>query len=129
MKLIDSEKADESSAEHVEKHRALALESRAEIMIARGKKREAIGSYQDLLELPIANADATRKGYDSVRYRLGQLLFETGDLKGAEKTWAGLSSDEKSLWKRLAAEQMTGAKWREEYKKYIERIPAAAEIR
>jgi len=29
----------------------------------------------------------------------------------------------------LAAEQMNGAKWREEYKKYIERIPAAAEIR
>jgi len=133
MKLIDAEKADydsgKSNGQAVEKHRALTLESRAEIMIARGKKREAITSYQDLLELPIANADATRKGYDSVRYRLGQLLFETGDLKGAEKTWAGLASDEKSLWKRLAAEQMTGAKWREEYKKYIERIPAAAEIR
>jgi tetratricopeptide (TPR) repeat protein len=129
MKLIDAEKVDEKNGQTIEKHRALALESRAEIMIARGKKRDAIESYQDLLELPIANEDATRKGYDSVRYRLGQLLFENGDLKGAEKTWAGLATDEKSLWKRLAAEQMTGAKWREEYKKYIERIPAAAEIR
>ncbi|MBN8539955.1 MAG: tetratricopeptide repeat protein [Deltaproteobacteria bacterium] len=133
MKMIDADKGIEGAPKDVslaaEKHRASALESRAEIMIARGKKREAVGSYQALLELPIANADATRKGYDSVRYRLGQLLFETGDLKGAEKTWAGLAADEKNLWKRLAAEQMTGAKWREEYKKYIERIPAAAEIR
>ncbi len=125
MKMIDSEK----QIGAVEKHRALALESRAEILIARGKKRDAIDSYRSLLELPIANADDTRKGYDSVRYRMGQLMFETGDLKGAEKAWAGLAPDEKSLWKRLAAEQMTGAKWREEYKKYIERIPAAAEIR
>lgn len=125
MKILDTEKEGPTA----EKHKALALESRAEIMIARGKKREAIDSYQKLLELPIAQADATRKGYDSVRYRLGQLMFETGDLKGAEKTWSGLASDEKNLWKRLAAEQMTGAKWREEYKKYIERIPAAAEIR
>lgn len=132
MKLIAEEKtanAGTTDGPAIEKHRALVLETRAEIMMARGKKHEAIGSYRDLLDLPIANADATRKGYDSVRYRMGQLLFETGDLKGAENAWADLASDEKSLWKRLAAEQMTGAKWREEYKKYIERIPAAAEIR
>lgn len=123
--LASSEKAGESG----EKTKASALETRAEVQLARGKRPEAIESYRSLLEMPVASADASRSGYDSVRYRLGQLLFETGDLKGAESTWGELTKNEKNLWSRLAAEQMSGAKWREEYKKYIDRIPAAAEIR
>jgi tetratricopeptide (TPR) repeat protein len=106
-----------------------ALEMRAEVLLACGKQKEAIASYQSLLEMPVANADVTRNGYDSVRYRLGQLLFDTGELKEAEATWGQLAKDDKSLWRRLASEQMSGAKWRDEYKKYIERIPAAAEMR
>jgi hypothetical protein len=33
------------------------------------------------------------------------------------------------MWARLALEQMQGAKWPNEYKKYLNRIPAAAELR
>lgn len=109
--------------------RTAALETRAEVLLARGNKKEAIASYRSLLEMPITTADTSRRGYDSVRYRLGQLLFETGDLKAAEEVWGQLTNDEKSLWRRLASEQMSGAKWRDEYKKYIDRIPAASEIR
>lgn len=113
----------------LEKQKAGALEVKAEVALARGKPKEAIQAFATLLELPVANADASRKGFDSVRYRLGKLQFEAGDLKAAETTWKGLAQDEKNLWRRLASEQMSGAKWRDEYKKYIERIPAAAEIR
>lgn len=109
--------------------RTAALETRAEVLLARGKKKEAIASYRSLLETPIALADSSRQGYDSVRYRLGQLLFDAGDLKAAEEVWGELTKDEKSLWRRLASEQMSGAKWRDEYKKYIDRIPAASEMR
>ncbi len=112
-----------------EKIKTSALEIRAEVLLARGKRKEAIASYKSLLEMPVASADATRNGYDSVRYRLGQLLFDTGELKEAETTWGELAEDGKSLWRRLASEQMSGAKWRDEYKKYIDRIPAAAEMR
>lgn len=112
-----------------EKVKTAALETRAEILLARGKRKDAIESYRSLLEMPIANADASRHGYDSVRYRLGQLLFDTGELKQAEEAWGQLAKDDKSLWRRLATEQMSGAKWRDEYKKYIDRIPAAAEMR
>lgn len=113
----------------LEKQKAGALEVKAEVALARGKPKEAIQAFATLLELPVANADASRKGFDSVRYRMGKLQFEAGDLKSAETTWKGLAQDEKNLWRRLASEQMSGAKWRDEYKKYIERIPAAAEIR
>lgn len=113
----------------LEKQKAGALEIKAEVALARGKQKEAIQAFATLLELPVANADASRKGFDSVRYRMGKLQFEAGDLKAAEATWKGLAQDEKNLWRRLASEQMSGAKWRDEYKKYIERIPAAAEIR
>lgn len=119
----------EKSGEAGEKLKTSALETRAEIMLARGKKSEAIASYRTLLEMPVANADVSRGGYDSVRYRLGQLLFDTGELKEAEKAWGELAKDGKSMWSRLASEQMSGAKWRDEYKKYIDRIPAAAEMR
>lgn len=112
-----------------EKIKTAALETRAEIMLARGKRKEAIASYRSVLEMPIANADLSRNGYDSVRYRLGQLLFDVGELKQAEEAWGQLAKDDKSLWRRLAGEQMNGAKWRDEYKKYIDRIPAAAEMR
>lgn len=119
----------EKAGEAGEKTKAAILETRAEVFLAQGKRNDAIESYRALLTMPVATAEGSRSGYDSVRYRLGQLLFEAGDLKGAETAWGELSKNEKNLWSRLAAEQMSGAKWREEYKKYIDRIPAAVEIR
>lgn len=131
--LAAAEKTIAASAEQsnfeAEKIKTTALETRAEVLLARGKRKDAIASYRAVLEMPVANADASRGGYDSVRYRLGQLLFETGELKAAEEAWGQLAKDEKSLWRRLASEQMSGAKWRDEYKKYINRIPAASEMR
>jgi uncharacterized ferritin-like protein (DUF455 family) len=93
-------------------------------MVAMGKKADAIKSYRELL----VNYESKRP-LASVRYRLGQLLYDVGDLKAAETVWSELNGDKAGLWRRLASEQMQSAKWQNEYKKYLDRIPAAADIR
>jgi hypothetical protein len=60
---------------------------------------------------------------------LGQVLYEDGDLKGAEAAWAELKPDKDNVWQRLASEKMQSAKWQNEYKKYLNRIPAAVDLR
>ena len=97
---------------------------RGDLMAQRGKPNDAIKSYRDLLE----QFDGKRP-LSSVRYRLGQLLYQTGDLKGAQSAWNELNPERDGLWARLATEQMQGAKWQKEYKKYLSRIPAAADLR
>ena len=100
-----------------------ALELRGDLFIKRGKREAGIQAYTDLLE-----EYESKRPLSSVRYHLGQLLYEDGDLKGAEKVWGELQPQRDSLWQRLAAEQMQGAKWQNEYKKYLKRIPAAASL-
>ena len=103
---------------------AQALELRADLFVKRGKRGDAVKTYRELL----ATYEASRP-LASVRYRLGQLLYQDGDLKGAETVWNELKPDKDNIWQRLAAEQMQGAKWQNEYKKYLDRIPAAADLR
>lgn len=103
---------------------AKALELRGELMVQRGKPLDAIKTYRDLIE-----QFAEKRPLSSARYRLGQLLFQTGDLKGAQAAWGELTPERDGLWARLATEQMQGAQWQKEYKKYLSRIPAAADLR
>ena len=103
---------------------AQALELQGDLNIARGKRQEGIKSYRALL----AGYEAKRP-LSSIRYKLGQLLYEDGDLKAAEKVWNELKPERDNIWHRLAAEEMRGAKWQKEYRKYINRIPAAADMR
>lgn len=137
MRAKDWKRAEESAARawgvvktsEDEAMKAKVLETQAEVLLRRGKRREAIAAYKALLDLNVANADHSRGGYDSVRYRLGRIYFEAGDLKLAEETWTSLPKDSKNIWSQLASEQMTSARWREDYKKYIDRIPAAEGLR
>ena len=101
-----------------------ALELKAQLSIARGKPQDAIKTYRDMIE----QFDSKRP-LSSVRYRLGQLLSDSGDFKGARATWSQLQPEKDGMWARMAAEQMQGAKWQNEYKKYINRIPAASDLR
>lgn len=103
---------------------AQALQLRGEQMVARGNRAEAVKAYGELL-----NEFGDTRPLASVRYRLGQLKYEDGDLKGAQSTWAELKPDKDGMWAKLAAEQMQSAKWQNDYKKYINRIPAASELR
>jgi predicted Zn-dependent protease len=103
---------------------AKALELRGDLYLTRGKRGEAVSAYRELL----TNYEGKRP-LASVRYRVGQILYEDGDLKSAENEWAELKNGQAGVWQRLADEQMKSAKWRSEYKKYLERIPAAADLR
>ena len=57
------------------------------------------------------------------------VLFKNGDLNGAEKIWNGLDAEKNSMYKRLSQEKLENAKWESEYKKYIDRIPAAVNLK
>ncbi len=113
----------ESAAVNDDLH-ASALELRGDLFVKRGRRADAAKTYRDLL-----SAYENTRPLASVRYRLGQLLFQDGDLKGAEVVWNQFKSAPDNLWQRLATEQMQGAKWQNEYKKYLNRIPAAEELR
>jgi tetratricopeptide (TPR) repeat protein len=102
---------------------AQALEMRGDLFVTRGMRGEAVATYGTLLE-----EYEEKRPLASIRYRMGQILYEDGDLKGAERVWADLTTQD-NMWARLAIEQMQGAKWQNEYKKYLNRIPAAAELR
>lgn len=103
---------------------AQALQLRGELLITRGERSEAVKAYQELL-----NEFGETRSLSSIRYRLGQLQYEDGDLKGAERSWAELKPAKDGMWAKLATEQMQGAKWQNDYKKYLNRIPAASELR
>lgn len=120
MSGIEMKGTDENGAETL----AQALELRGDLMVARGNRTEAAKAYRQLI-----SDYGDKRPLASVRYRLGQLLYEDGDLKGAESAWNELKAEKDGMWAKLAQEQMRGAKWQTEYKKYLNRIPAASELR
>ncbi len=104
---------------------AKTLELKGDLAIEQKRKRDAVKAYQELLAL-----FENKRPMSSIRYKLGQLLFDLGDLKEAETAWNLLKADKNdksSTWYRLASEKMTSSNWKREYKKYIERIPAMAD--
>jgi tetratricopeptide (TPR) repeat protein len=103
---------------------AKALELRGDFYLARGKRSDAVRAYRELLE-----EYDTKRPLASIRYRIGQILYEDGDLKSAESEWTELKTADGNMWQRLADEQMKSAKWKAEYKKYLNRIPAAEDLR
>ena len=100
---------------------AKALELRGDLQLARGKRSESLKAYQRLLELY-----ESKRPLSSIRYKVGKIQFDDGDFKGAEATWSSLQDDGKGVWRKLAQEQLSSAKWQGDYKKYINRIPAMA---
>jgi tetratricopeptide (TPR) repeat protein len=120
-KIIEMQKETSKVPEDVH---AKALELRAELFVSRGQPQQAVQTITDLLELY-----ETKRPLASMRYRLGQILFQDGDLKGAQNAWASLDGAKDGLWAHLAQEQMESEKWQREYKKYLTRIPAAQSLR
>lgn len=99
---------------------AKALQIKGDTLLAMGRKDRAVEVYQDLLE-----KFESQKALGSIRYQVGKIQFEEGRISDAEKTWDVLGSNpENQVWARMAKEQLTHSKWQEDYKKYIERIPA-----
>lgn len=99
-----------------------ALEQKAELFLRTNRKKESIETYRSLL-----NRYEEKFPAPAVRYKLGKIYFESGNLTEAEKTWAPLEGKpEAQFWSKLAKEQLSQSKWENEYKKYVNRIPAMA---
>ncbi|MBX7231947.1 MAG: tetratricopeptide repeat protein [Bdellovibrionales bacterium] len=98
---------------------AQALEVKAEALVGQGKFLAAVETYQELLE-----GFESIKPLDSVRFKVGDILFQRGDLAGAEKIWLKLDETKNPTLLHLAKERLENARWQIENKKYLKRIPA-----
>ena len=118
--LVKIEKLKEAGAQISDEDWAKAIELRGDLQLKNGESLAAVESYTKLLD-----------GYEhkyplnSIRYRAGKILFDMGDLKGAEKIWQDLKSGTGEIYKKIAMEKLSQATWHDSYKKYIDRIPAA----
>lgn len=101
---------------------AKALEALGDIYFKSRDKEKAAGAYARLLE----KYEETRP-LASIRYRLGRIAFDKGEVQKAAETWASFKGDKSGFWKNLAQEQLANSEWRDDYKKYIKRIPAMSE--
>lgn len=100
------------------------LQLQAELNLGKGNKEKAVENYLELL----AQFESKRP-LESVRYKAGEIKFEAGDVKGAEQIWSGLNKDSAGLYAKMAEEKLKQSQWEEEYKKYIDRIPAAEQLK
>lgn len=98
---------------------ARSLELLGELQLENGQKEDAIKTYEKLVGLY-----STTRPLASYRYKVGQLYFDKGEMKKAEETWQELKNEKNDFWYKLAQEQLKGSQWKDEYNKYIKRIPA-----
>jgi tetratricopeptide (TPR) repeat protein len=99
--------------------RAKALEIKGDSLLGQKRTMAAIEVYQTLLE-----QFETKRPLGSIRYKVGQLLFDKGDVKGAEVAWGKLQGGSNEILWDLAKEKLEQVKWQDDYKKYADRIPA-----
>jgi len=99
-----------------------SLEKIGHLYFEKNQKDLALRSYEKLLE-----KYEGKYPYESIRYKIGQIYFEKGDLQKASDTWNALKGKRNDFWYKLAQEQLTNSNWKDDYKKYIKRIPAMSE--
>jgi outer membrane protein assembly factor BamD (BamD/ComL family) len=103
---------------------AKTMELRADWQFKNGQKLAAVETYLKLLD-----QFESKMPLSSMRYQAGKILFDEGDLKGAEKIWASFDETTGAFYSRLAQEKLSQAQWQDTYKKYIDRIPAAENLK
>ncbi len=99
----------------------MALQVKGEALLNQGRSLAAVEAFQGLLErfesqFPLAQ----------VRYQAGEILFNEGDLTGATKIWEKLKGHDGDLLWKIGQEKIEDARFRDDYEKYINRIPAMA---
>lgn len=99
--------------------RAQAYEAKADAQIALGLKASAIDTLQVMLE-----GLESKVPMETSRYKLGELLYEKGDMVSAEKVWKKLDGQAGNVLWKIASEKLEAAKFQKDYSRYIERIPA-----
>lgn len=103
---------------------AKTLELRGDYQLRTGQRLAAVETFTRLLEEYEA-----KRPLSSVRYRTGRILYDEGDIKGAEKIWSGLDDKTGEFYKKLAQEKLQQSEWQDNYKKYMDRIPAAQDMK
>jgi tetratricopeptide (TPR) repeat protein len=93
-----------------------------EIYTTQNDKENLIKTYSEILE----KFEESRP-LGSLRYKLGQIYFEKGDVQKASDVWSEFKGQKIEFWKNLAQDQMKNAEWKDGYKKYIQRIPAMSQ--
>ena len=120
LKKIDEMMTDSSPVEP--SVHAKSLEKLGEIFSQQKNQPQTIATYQKLLD-----KYEEKFPLSSIRYRLGDIYFKRGEVQKAADVWTGFKGPGTDLWQKLAQEQLKNSSWRDEYKKYIQRIPAMAE--
>lgn len=101
---------------------ARALEKLGNLYSDNKEYDKAISTYQKLL-----NKYEESRPLSSIRYKLGEILFNQGRLQDASEVWAKFKNDQNKFWENLAQEKLKDSRWRSDYKNYIKRIPAMSE--
>lgn len=106
-----------SEATHIK-----ALEKMAELQLEVNKHEAAAQTYQRLLDLY-----EKKRPMASLRFRLGNIYFERGEIKKAEEVWKNFEGDKTGFWAKVAQERLKSSEWSDEYRKYLKRIPAMSQ--
>lgn len=96
---------------------------RSEIALKTDDKDTAISALSYLISTSKSDSNIPE-----LRYKLGLIYFEKGELKKAEEVWSALDQKKEIYWSGLAQEKMKSFEWQDQYKKYIKRIPAAVGV-
>lgn len=96
-----------------------ALEMMGHLYVQKGEVDKALKSYEDLLRLY-----EKKRPLSYYRYQVGRIYFQKGEIQKAAEVWNDLKSEKNDIWYRLSQEQLRNSEFNNEYKKYIQRIPA-----
>lgn len=117
LEKIDTLQSDSKKVK--EEVHAKALEMVGNLYLQKGNKEKAIAAYEKLL-----NTYESKRPLASLRYKLGDILFQKGEVQKASDVWEKIEGPQSEMWQKLAQEQLKNSEWRTDYKKYIKRIPA-----
>ncbi|MFN3454269.1 MAG: tetratricopeptide repeat protein [Pseudobdellovibrio sp.] len=101
-------------------HKVAVLKKLSEISVSENKTKLATETLNTLL-----SKYEDKYSLAPQRFKLGEIYFSQGQLKKAEETWAELKGSDSDLWRKIAQNKLEDAKWNDENRKYLKRIPAA----
>jgi tetratricopeptide (TPR) repeat protein len=100
-----------------------SLEKMAQIYISKKENAKAMAALEKSLELYEEKVPQEHN-----RYQLGELYFNAGKSQKANEIWNQIN-DKNGFWYKLAQEKLKDANWSDDYRKYMKRIPAMADVK
>lgn len=95
----------------------------ANLYLKEDKLNEAAKKYSFILE---KYEDSQKMAEE--RFKLGDIYFKKGELKKAEAIWSKLKGENASVWFKIGENKLKDAQWKDEYRKYLKRIPAMSQL-